>query len=115
MLVANKVQSKMTSYLKKWLKLATLSSLFHPDVLNLPYLPHQLEKAKLCFLAAISMSQDQNINSLASLINDPQFVSQEQIPSNTKKVVDSHQLPTKKVDLKHLYHALHRDHATHLT
>ena len=36
---------KIPSYLKKWLKLprcATLSALFHPEVLNLPYLPHQL-------------------------------------------------------------------------
>jgi hypothetical protein len=75
MAATNKVQSRMASYLKKWLKLprcATLSSLFHPDVLNLPYLPHQLEKAKLRFLATISMSSNLNINSLASLINDPQ-------------------------------------------
>ena len=52
------------------------------------------------------MSNDSNIKSLATLISDPQFTSHEQIPPNT---IDSHNLPTKKTELKHLYHDLCKD------
>lgn len=57
----NKMQAKATRFLKKWLHLprcATLSILFNPDVLHLPYLPHLIEKAKLKCLTSITSSLD---------------------------------------------------------
>ena len=64
-----KLQAKATCkyYLKHWLRLprcATLSTLFHLKVLNLPYLPHCLEKAKLRCLTTMSASLDSNITEL---------------------------------------------------
>ena len=67
-----KLQSKVTRSLKKWLRLpisATLSLLFHPQVLNLPYLPHSFEKAKLKCLSTISSSLDPTISELANCLD----------------------------------------------
>ena len=112
---SKKIQTKITSYLKRWLKLprcATLASLFHPQVLNLPYLPHQLEKAKLRFLASTTLSSDHNVQALAAIVCDPQFIESEDIPRNSADLLRSCQLPKKKSAMKKLYTALTDRHAT---
>ena len=117
---SKKIQYKITSYLKKWIKLprATLASLFHPDVLNLPYLPHQLEKAKLRLLASPFLSSDHNIQSLVRLIHDTKFIASEEIPLNSAELIQSLKPPLKKNTLKFLYKDLTARHAavwnTHL-
>ena len=108
-----KIQTKITSYLKKWLKLprcATISALFHPEVLNLPYLPHQLEKCKLRYLASVSLSADHSIQSLTVLVKDPQFHQDEQLPSNSVTVFSSAKSLLKRKDLKSLYCQLQEKH-----
>ena len=78
-----KIQSKATSYLKRWLKLpkcSTLASLFHPGVCNLPHLPQAQEKAKLRLLAQVHISPDQNLRELENLILDPSFAHRQCIP-----------------------------------
>jgi len=69
----SKIQAMATHFLKKWLRLlrcATLSILFHPNVLNLPYLPHSQEKAKLNLLTTVTSSPDPKIKELlSSLLN----------------------------------------------
>ena len=50
-------------------KCATLSTLFHPKVLNLPYLPHRFEKAKLKCLTTISASFDPTITDLMGCLD----------------------------------------------
>ena len=112
--IVSKIQTKITSYLKKWLSLprcATLSSLFHPDVLNLPYIPHEHEKAKLRLLASASLSSDANINSLESLITSPEFIESQLIPSNSVQVLTSHGPPTLKKELTKLYSVLKKTHS----
>ena len=105
---SKKVQSKITSHLKKCVELpqcATLASLFRRDVLNLPYLPHQLEKAKLRLLASPLLSSDHNIHSLVGLTHDTKFIASEEIPVNSAELIQSVKLPMKNI-LKLLHKAL---------
>ena len=63
----SKLQAKITKFLKSWLHLprsSTLSILYHPDVLKLPYIPHTLEKAKLKCLSTITSSLDPAVSEL---------------------------------------------------
>lgn len=106
---------------EKGLKLprcATLASLFHPDALDLPYLPHQLEKAKLHLLASPLLLSDHNIQALVGLIHDTKFIESEGILLNSAKLIQSVKPPIKKNTLKHLYKALTTRHTavwnTHL-
>ena len=81
--VISKLQTRATSLIKRWLNVprcATLASLFHPEVTNLPYLPHTHEKAKLRLLAQVYVSQDTRIQDLQSLILNPAFGAREAIP-----------------------------------
>ena len=60
-----------TRYLKKWLHLprcATLSILYHPEVLGIPFIQHSAEKAKLSCLTSISSSLDPLISELYSCV-----------------------------------------------
>ena len=60
-----------------------LASLFHPEVTNLPYLPHTHKKAKLRLLAQVYVSQDTRIQDLQSLILSPAFGAKEAIPTQS--------------------------------
>ena len=65
-----KIQTQATSFLKKWLNVprcATIASLFHPELLKIPYLPHTQEKAKLRHLASVYLSPDTNVKLLAGI------------------------------------------------
>ena len=49
-------QSSALKFVKRWLNLphnCTPGTVFHPDVLDLPYLPHPQESAKLSYILAI--------------------------------------------------------------
>ena len=111
---AKKIQTKITSYLKKWLSLsrcATLSTLFHPEVLNLPFLPFQLEKAKIRLLATPFISSDQNIKDLANLMKDPQFSKNEEIPPLSSELIDTIAATSmKKSTVKSIYKVLRSRH-----
>ena len=75
------IQKHTTRYLKRWLNLprsSTLATLFHPEVLNFPFLPHVREFAKLSMLCAIDHSSDAVINELACLLSDPEFRKRQQ-------------------------------------
>ena len=48
-------------FVKSWLNLpcnCTPGTIFHPDVLNLPFLPHLKESAKLSYILAVEWSVD---------------------------------------------------------
>ena len=103
--VVKKIQCRVTSLLKKWLKIprcATLAALFHPEILNIPYLPHLLEKSKFHFLFLPSLSQDHNIQSLSTLISDPSFLESEHVPPKVMDVVTSNKPPSKLSELRML-------------
>ena len=54
-------QSSLLKFVKKWLNLprnCTPATVFHPDVLDLPFLPHFKESTKLSFILAIEHSDD---------------------------------------------------------
>lgn len=78
-----KLQKKVTRYLKRWLNLprcANLASIFHPEVCDIPYLPHTQQKAKLQLLAQVHRSTDPLIHELESIIDHPSFAEQQCIP-----------------------------------
>lgn len=59
------IQKKATKYIKRWLNLprcCTLATIFHPDVLNLPFLPQLGEQAKMSMITAIELSKDEHIH-----------------------------------------------------
>ena len=67
-------------HLKRWLNLprnCTPGTVFHPSVLDLPFLPHFEECAKLSYVLAIERSSDPLIVELrhSLLTSDSQFVS----------------------------------------
>ena len=54
-------QSSILKFVKSWLNLSrncTPGTVFHPDVLNLPFLPHLKQSAKLPYVLAVEQSID---------------------------------------------------------
>ena len=54
-------QSSILKFVKSWLNLprnSTPGTVFHPDVLNLPLLPHLKQSAKLSCVLAVQRSVD---------------------------------------------------------
>ena len=54
-------QSSVLKFVKNWLNLprnCTPGTVFHPDVLDLPFLPHLKQSAKLSYILAIERSVD---------------------------------------------------------
>jgi len=54
-------QSSVLKFVKRWLNLprnCTPGTVFHPDVLDLPFLPHFKESAKLSYILAVERSVD---------------------------------------------------------
>ena len=67
-------QSSVLKFVKKWLNLphnCTPTTVFHPDVLDLPFLPHFKELAKLSFIFAIECSVDPLIIELRQFLFIP--------------------------------------------
>ena len=80
-----KIQKKVTKYIKRWLNLprcCTLATMFHPDVLNLPFLLQLREQAKMSMITAIELSKDKYIQECLPLLSDPGFLSRNEIPQN---------------------------------
>lgn len=110
---ANVTQRRATSLLKKWLKIprcATLAVLFHPEILNIPYLPHLLQKSKLRFLSLPSLSHDHNVKSLSTLISDPKFLESENIPPKVTEIISTSNPPSKLSELRLLFKRLRVSH-----
>ena len=61
--------------MKRWLNLprnyCTPATVFHPDVLDLPFLPHFKESAKLSFILAVEHSIDPLITELRQSLLTP--------------------------------------------
>ena len=60
-------QSSVLKFVKQWLNLpcnCKSATVFHPDVLDLPFLPHFKESVKLSFILAIECSVDPLITEL---------------------------------------------------
>ena len=87
-----KIQKKITKFIKRWLNLpryCTLATIFHPDVLNLPFLPHLRLQAKMSMITAIELSKDKHITECLSLLSDPSFLSRNDIPRNACSVFEA--------------------------
>ena len=85
-----KIQKKVTKYIKRWLNLprcCTLVTIFHPDVLNLPFLPQLGEQTKMSMITAIELSKGKHIQECLSLLYDPGFLSRNEIPRKVKQSV----------------------------
>jgi len=57
----NLAQSSVLKYEKSWLNLprnCNPGTVFHPGVLNLPFLPHLKQSAKLSYILAVERSID---------------------------------------------------------
>ena len=58
------LQRKLTKFMKRWLNLprcCTLATVYHPEVLDLPFLPHCRKQAKLSMVGALEFSSDPTI------------------------------------------------------
>ena len=80
----NKIQSKVTKFIKRWLNLpkcCTLASIFHPEVLKLQFLPHCQESAKSSLVSSIESSKDPLVKECVALLFDPEFISRNQFPT----------------------------------
>ena len=66
----------MLKFMKQWLNLphnCTPATVFHPDVLDLPFLPYFKESAKLSFILAIERSVDPLITELRQSLLTPNY------------------------------------------
>ena len=73
-----KIQGKVTKFIKSWLNLpkcCTLSSIFHPEVLNLPFLPHYQESATMLELTIPSNSKEAITKAKERKTNKPNYNS----------------------------------------
>ena len=78
-----RLQSIVNRSLKSWLGLprcSTLAVLYHPEILDVPYLPHMAEKAKTSHLSIVLSSTDPLVQETISLLQSPEFLNREQIP-----------------------------------
>ena len=90
--VLDKIQKKVTMYIKRWLNLprcCTLATVFHPDALSLPFLPQLREQAKMSMIMAIELSKDDHIKECLSLLSDPSLLSRNEIPQNVQSVLNA--------------------------
>ena len=86
------LQRKLTKFIKRWLNLprcCTLATAYHPEVLNLPFLPHCRQQAKLSMVGALEFSSDPTIKECLTLLKDPEFLKWLDIPSDTRTILES--------------------------
>ena len=70
------LHSSATKLIKKWLNLprcTTLAAIFHPEVLNLLFLPYLKERAKLAFVSQIEATKDPYIRQAQAILNLPEY------------------------------------------
>jgi len=103
----NSAQSSMLKFVKSWLNLprnCTPGTVFHPDVLNLPFLPHLKESAKLSYILAVERSVDPLIVELRHSV----IANHPDIPST---IFDS--LSAAKASVANIRSATFKNHARH--
>ena len=86
------IQSGATRFIKKWLNLprcATLASVFHPEVLNLPFLPQLRERAKLAFVSQVEATKDPLIKQALVVIQTPEYQQLQSIPIQCISVLEA--------------------------
>ena len=115
-----KIQGKVTKFIKSWLNLpkcCTLSSIFHPEVLNLPFLTHYQESAKLSLVSSVETFKDPLVK---ALLFYPEFIARNQFRSecssplqmareSISQVTESSKPPSVKTVLKKSLHKQHTD------
>ena len=117
-----KIQGKVTKSIKSWLNLpkcSTLSSIFHPEVLNLPFLPHYQKSAKLSLVSSVETSEDPLVKECVALLFNPEFIARNQFPSECPSLlqiaresisqVTESRSPSVKTVLKKSLHKQHTD------
>ena len=118
-----KIQSKVTKFIKCWLNLpkcCTLASIFHPEVLKLPFLPHCQESAKSSLVSSIESSKDPLVKECVALLFDPEFISRNQFPTecptflqrardSISRATDSSRPPSVKSIISKSLHQKHTD------
>ena len=116
-----KIQGKVTKFIKNWLKLpkcCTLASIFHPEVLNLPFLPHYQESAKLSLVSSVESSKDPVLKECVERLFNPEFLARNQFPTecpfllqmareSISQVTESSKPPSIKSVLKKSLHKQH--------
>ena len=98
-------QLSVLKFVKSWLNLSrncTPGTVFHPDVLNIPFLPHLKESAKLSYILAVERSVDPLIVELRHSVvaNSPDISS---------NVFDS--LSAAKASVANIHSATFKNHA----
>ena len=86
------LQRKLTKFIKRWLNLprcCTLAAVYHPEVLNLPFLPQCRERAKLSMVSALEFASDPAIKECLILLKDPEFLKRIDIPKDTCTILES--------------------------
>ena len=118
-----KIQGMVTRLIKSWLhlpKCCTLSSIFYPEVLNLPFLSNYQESAKLSMVSSVETSKDPLVKECVPLVFNPEFIACNQFPSKCpsllqmarelmSQVTESSKLPSVKTVLKKSLHKQHTD------
>ena len=87
-----KIQKMVTKYIKRRLNLprcCTLATIFHPDALNLPFLPQLGEQTQMSMITAIELSKDKHTQECLSLLSDPGFLSRNEIPQNAQSLLNA--------------------------
>ena len=72
-----KLQSKLTKF-KKWLNLhccLTQAAIYHPDILQLPFLPQIREQAKLSMVMALEFTSDPYVKEFYVFWKTPVFLN----------------------------------------
>ena len=77
------LHNSATRFINKWLNLprfATPAAIFHPKVLNLPFLPQLRERAKLAFVSQIEAFKDGYIRQALAILSLPEYRNARSIP-----------------------------------
>ena len=101
-------------------KCCTLASIFSAEVLNLPFLPHYQESAKLSLVSSVENSRDPMVKECVALLFNPEFIAQNQFPSecpsllqmareSISQLTESCKSPSVKTVLKKSLHKQHID------
>ena len=94
---------KLTKFIKKWLNLPrclTQAAIYHPDVLQLPFLPQIREQAKLSMVTALEFSSDPFVKELLCLLKDPSFLKRMNIPTSVYSALEAAQRSVNNISMK---------------
>ena len=86
------LQRELTKFIKRWLNLprcCTLAAVYHPEVLNLPFLSYCRKQAKLSMVGALEFSSDPTIKECLTLLKDPEFLKRLDIPRDTCTILEA--------------------------